>query len=101
MKKWIFTCTLLTVMLAAAACLALNAGAVEVSTAEEFIDAVVAGGTVTLTEDIVLDTGVSIVRDVSILGEGHTITFSAIYRFTQMSDYITVSGSSMVAGYGL
>lgn len=101
MKRFMLTCALLMTMLAAAACLALGTSAVEASTAEEFIDAVTEGGTVTLTADITLAEGISVAGDVRIEGEGHTITFSAIYRFTQTSEYITVSGSSKVAGYGL
>ena len=56
---------------------AVFASAADVATADDFKAAVAAGGEITLTDNITLDAGIIIDKDVTINGDGHTITFTA------------------------
>ncbi|MBQ8339634.1 MAG: hypothetical protein IJY16_04230 [Clostridia bacterium] len=101
MKKLIFVCVVFALLLTMITCLSLFCGAVEVSDAAAFVDAVEQGGTVTLANDITLTTGISIGKDVTIDGNGYTIEFSATQSLDKAS-YVTVSGSKVVvAAYAL
>lgn len=56
---------------------AVFASAADVATADDFKAAVAAGGEINLTDNITLDAGIIIDKDVTINGDGHTITFTA------------------------